>query len=105
MSLTVVVPQAEGGGNDGPVGQRGINVLTAVHQEKEEALTRVSHCQIMRARSRAEDMLGSYCGVIMLGPVQPHSRWIPGAVLKEDISVMWIGGGADPEEQFWTNWA
>lgn len=71
----------------------GIMVLTAVHQVKDEALTSVSHCQIMRAMSSALDIVGSYCDFMTEGPVQPHSLWMPGADLKEEISVMWTGGG------------
>lgn len=88
----------------------GIMVLTAVHQVKDEALTSVSHCQIMRAMSRALDIVGSYCDCMIGGPVQPHSLWMPGADLKEEISVMWTGGASgapveEEEEKFLMSWA
>ena len=77
----------------------GIMVLTAVHQVKDDAFTSVSHCQIMRAMSSALDIVGSYCEVMIEGPVQPHSLCMPGADLKEEISVMWTGGGGLPVEE------
>ena len=61
------------------LGEQGIMVLTAVHQSKDSALTKVSHCQIMRAMSSALDMVGSYCALSIDGPVHPHSLRIPDA--------------------------